>query len=216
MEIFLSRDNEKHRIELAIHDPKAFGELFEEHYDSILRYCIYHTGHVETARDIAAETFYKALKNLWRYRFTGAPFSAWLYRIAGNEVIDYFRKKKHRYISLTETMEREELLSFESRRNLQDEMDALQQKLENNKTYQRIRQVMENMPDHYRNVLVLRFVEEKKISEICEILGKKEGTIKSLISRGLTQLREITEKNILLHAEPVVYTDHTSPEGSLF
>lgn len=211
--VFLDREIEKKLVEQAVNDPNAFGELFEEYYDRILRYCIYHTGQVETARDIAAETFYKALKNLWRYRFIGVPFSAWLYRIAGNEIIDYFRKKKCSHKSLTEAMEREELLSFESRRNLQDEMDILQQRLENNRTYQKIRQTMEKMPVHYRDVLMLRFVEEKKVSEIGEILGKKEGTVKSLLSRGLAFLRKITDDDLQPLDDAIVYTNDTFRVG---
>jgi RNA polymerase sigma-70 factor, ECF subfamily len=195
LEFFLDREKEKCLVESASKDPMAFGELFEEHYDSILRYCIYHTAQVEIARDITAETFYKALKNIWRFRFTGAPFSAWLYRIAANEVTDYFRRKKYTHQSLSEAMEREELVAFEYRKNLQEEMDSLQQKLEENRAYQKIRSAMEKMPLHYRDVLILRFVEEKKIDEICKILGKKEGTVKSLISRGIASLREISQKD---------------------
>lgn len=208
----MNRETEKRLVEQAVHDPKVFGELFEEYYDSILRYCIYHTSHVETARDITAETFYKVFKNLGRFRFTGAPFSAWLYRIAGNEVIDYFRKKKHSNKLLSEAMAREEIESFESRKNLQDEAEALQRKLENNRTYQKVRLAMDKMPLRYRDVLVLRFVEEKKISEICEILGKKEGTVKSLIFRGIAVLKEFSDENRQSSEDPVVYTDNVAPK----
>jgi RNA polymerase sigma-70 factor, ECF subfamily len=207
LEIFLDSEKEKCLIERASKDPKAFGELFEENYDSILRYCIYHTAQVEIARDITAETFYKALKNIWKFRFTGAPFSAWLYRIAGNEVIDYFRRKKYSHKSLTEAMEREELVALEYRTNLADEMDALQQKLEENRAYQKIRSAMEKMPIHYRDVLILRFVEEKKINEICKILGKKEGTVKSLISRGIAFLRDLSQKNSLSQHDSTICTN---------
>jgi RNA polymerase sigma-70 factor, ECF subfamily len=212
--LFLNKETEKRLLEQAVRDPRAFGELFEEYYDAILRYCIYHTGRVETARDIAAETFFKALKSLRRFKFTGAPFSAWLYRIAGNEIIDYFRKKKYSCTSLDEAMEREEIVPFASRGNLQDEADALQQKLEDNRAYWKIRASMEKMPVHYRDVLILRFVEEKRISEICEILGKKDGTVKSLISRGLEALRKISSENPQPSTGSIVFRDGASPEGN--
>ncbi len=211
----MDRETENNLIKNAEHDPRAFGELFEEYHEGILRYCIYHTSQVEIARDITAETFFKALKNLWRYRFTGAPFSAWLYRIAKNEVIDYFRRKKYAPQSLSEAMEREELIAFESRRNLQEEIDAAQKKLEENEAYMKLRSAMEEMPMHYRDVLVLRFVQEKKISEICEILGKKEGTVKSLISRGLVVLREISGKNLQPRISSAVCTDGVLLKESL-
>jgi RNA polymerase sigma-70 factor (ECF subfamily) len=215
MKIFLSREDEQRKILEAVHDPRAFGDLFDAYYDSILRYCLYHTGNVETARDITAETFYKALKNLWRFKCTGT-FSSWLYRIASNEVIDFFRKKKHRCTSLSDAMEQQELLPLELRRNLQDEMDDLQQRLEDNRKYQRIRQMMEKLPVQYRTVLVLRFIEEKKISEIGEILGKKEGTVKSLISRGMTLLREKAEKCTVHTNDIELLSNHSVPEGELF
>lgn len=209
LENFLDSETEKRLIEQASHDPNAFSELFEEHFESILRYCIYHTSQVEVARDITAETFYKALKNIWRFRFIGAPFSAWLYRIASNEVTDYFRSKKYTHTELTEAMEREELVAFEFRKNLQEEVDSLQQKIEDNRTYKKIRGLMEKMPMHYRDVLILRFIEEKKISEIGKILGKKEGTVKSLISRGISNLREISQKDSQPSGDSTVYISDT-------
>jgi RNA polymerase sigma-70 factor (ECF subfamily) len=211
----LDNSTGKRLIEQAAHDPKAFGELFEEHYDSILRYCIFHTATVEVARDITAETFYKALKNLWRYKFTGAPFSAWLYRIARNEVVTYFRKNRYSRKSLDEAMEQEELIPLNLRGNLQEEIDAAQQKLDNNVTYKIIRDSMEALPMKYRDVLLLRFVEEKKICQICEILGKKEGTVKSLISRGIVMLRELSKKQIQLHDSSNFVNDSVMKE-SLF
>jgi RNA polymerase sigma-70 factor, ECF subfamily len=192
----LDKETELHPAGEAARDSEVFGKLFEEHYNSILRYCIYHTAQVETARDIAAETFYKALKNFRKYRFKGVPFSAWLYRIARNEIIDFFRSKKNSHSSLSEAMEHEVLFAFQSHHGLQEEVELLQRKLEENQAYQQIRRKMDKMPVHYRDVLVLRFVEEKKISEICEILGKKEGTVKSLISRGMATLREVAFEKV--------------------
>lgn len=212
----MDRETEKRLVGQAVHDPGAFSELFEEHYDRILRYCIYHTAQVEIARDITAETFFKALKNIRKFRFTGAPFSAWLYRIAGNEVIDFFRSKKYHHTSLTEAMEREELIAFEYRHSIHDEADALQQKLDRNQAYQKIRRAMDKMPIHYRDVLILRFLEEKKIVEICEISGKKEGTVKSLISRGIAALRELTMESVQPQYDSIVSTNKTILKESLY
>ena len=211
----MDEKSEKHLIMRAAKDPAAFGELFEEYFDSILRYCIYHTAHVETARDITAETFYKAFKNINRFRFTAAPFSAWLYRIARNEIVDSFRSKKYRHKKLSEAMKREEFFGFESRSYLVDETEALQQKLEKNRAYQQIRHAMEKLPIHYRDVLVLRYVEEKKISEISTILCKKEGTVKSLISRGISALRELSLEKVQQKYDSTVSINKIIPKESL-
>lgn len=138
----MDRDTEIRLIRQSATDPGAFGELFEENYDRILRYCVYHTAQVEIARDITAETFFKAFKNIGKFHHSSAPFSAWLYRIAANEIVDFFRKKKYRHKLLTETMHGEGLLSFDSRINLQNEADILQRKLDENQTYQNVRRMI--------------------------------------------------------------------------
>jgi RNA polymerase sigma-70 factor (ECF subfamily) len=75
----VDKDAEIKLVEDARRDPEAFGKLFEEYYPKILRYTMYRTGNTEAARDITSETFFKALKNLWKFRWIGTTFSAWLY-----------------------------------------------------------------------------------------------------------------------------------------
>lgn len=185
----MEKEREQQLIRDAINDPSAFSELFEEHYNSILRYCMYHTGQAESARDIAADTFFKALKNIKRYKITAAPFSAWLYRIAGNEITDHFRKNKLRKNLLAREMCKENMVSLEFRDSCQQEVHEIQQLLQENHAYKNIYIMINSMPMVYREVLILRYVENKKNSEICEIINKKEGTVKSLLSRGVALLR---------------------------
>jgi len=151
---------------------------------------MYHTGHVESARDIAADTFFKALKNIKRYKVTGAPFSSWLYRIAGNEIADHFRRNKQRKSLLAREMNTEQMTLLEFRDYCQQEVHEMEQLLINNQAYQSICALIKDMPMLYREVLILRFVENKKNSEISKIVNKKEGTVKSLLSRGVALLRK--------------------------
>jgi RNA polymerase sigma-70 factor (ECF subfamily) len=180
---------EKKLIRQSQKDPRAFGGIFEEYYPRILKYTIYRTGNAEVSRDIASEVFFKALKNLWRYRFTGAPFLAWLYRIAGNEIITYFRKNKYRPMSL-DAVVAERGMEFASRQDLQEEVMQAQEQLETNTVYMQVLKAMRTLPVIYQEVITLRFMDEHSLKEICGILEKKEGTVKSLISRGIRMLRE--------------------------
>jgi RNA polymerase sigma-70 factor (ECF subfamily) len=77
---------ERLRIEQAKTDPQAFGELFDEYYDTIVRYVVRRTADVAVAQDITSEVFIKAFKHLLSFRWQGVLFSAWLYRIAMNEL----------------------------------------------------------------------------------------------------------------------------------
>jgi RNA polymerase sigma-70 factor, ECF subfamily len=77
---------EQELVELSKTDVNAFGCLFERHYDKIFNYTLQRTGNVEIAKDITAETFFKALKNIRKFSWKKVPFSAWLYKISTNEI----------------------------------------------------------------------------------------------------------------------------------
>jgi len=185
----MNKDEERKLVEEARKNPEAFGKLFEIYYSKILRYAIFRTGNVEIARDITAETFYKAVKNLWQFRFLGKTFSAWLYRIAGNLIVDYFRHKKTESVILKSFLRQMKIENQISIINIENEVIEDQKQLDKNKDYEEIKQALFKLPVLYQEVLVLRYIENYKIKEICEILNKKEGTVKSLISRGIGLLK---------------------------
>ena len=170
----------------AQRNPEAFGALFDEYYSKILNYLVRRTGEVALAEDLCSQTFEKALKKLWQFKFRGIAFSAWLYRIAGNELKMHYRSKK--MFSLDSMMEQ---VGFD----VPDSVDLLQElleeegKLQKQKQFLYVREKLQALPLKYQEGLALRFFEEKSLKEIAEILGKKEGTVKSLLSRGLTQLK---------------------------
>jgi RNA polymerase sigma-70 factor (ECF subfamily) len=180
---------EKKLVEAAKKDPEAFGPLFEEYYPRILKYASFRTGNAEIARDVTSETFFKALKNLWQFRWMGFSFSSWLYRIAGNEINMYFRRSKYEPTSLDAVLEKNPSLSPASKHDLEQELLAAQDAIDSNRDYKMIKEELLKLPVIYQEALTLRFFEEMKISEIASALGKKEGTVKSLISRGLAMLK---------------------------
>jgi RNA polymerase sigma-70 factor, ECF subfamily len=180
---------EKELVRRARQEPEAFGVIFDLYHDAIFGYVLKRVGNVPASQDITAETFFKAMDRLWQFRWKNISISSWLYRIATNEVNQYFRKNKNRHRSLDTLMEEE---GFEPR----DDADLFEEILEQERELARadewreVRRHIEELPEKYQEVLVLKYFENKKIAEVAEILGKKEGTVKSLLSRAIARLKE--------------------------
>ncbi len=180
--------NEKDLISRASHDPVAFAVIYEKYYPAIFQYALKRVGSVKTAEDVTSNTFFNALKNLWRFRWQNIAFSAWLYRIATNEINLLFRQGKHKSISLEFLGE----CGFDppALSDVESELDDAEAQLSRHEEFLEAQRLLARLPTKYQEVIALRFFEDKKISEIAKILGKKEGTVKSLLSRGLEKLRE--------------------------
>ncbi len=186
----MEKQAEKQAVEEAKKNPAAFGVIFEAYYPAILRYALHRTGNSAAADDIASEVFFKALNKISSFKWSGVPFSAWLYRIAGNETIDYYRRHSRGPYSYDDPDTGHEVPDKGSGSDMENELILAQDEIDNNKKYMEVKEALKTLPDKYQEVLVLRFLEEKKISEIASILGKNEGTIKSLISRGVDRLKK--------------------------
>jgi len=181
---------EKSIVLKAQKDPQVFGLLFDQYYPKILNYASRRVPSVALAEDIAAETFCIALDKLWQFKWQGVSFSAWLYRIATNLINQYYRNQhKKLTLSLDNWLEK---TGFEpvGDIDLEQEIIDAERELERYDDFAEIRKKLQRLPDRYQAVIALRYFEDKKIKEIAEILGKKEGTIKSLLSRGLDMLRD--------------------------
>lgn len=196
-------------IEEAQRDPEAFGRIFDTYHDRILRYCIHRTGDVETGRDLAAVTFSKAMTQLWRFRWHGIPLSAWLYRIATHEVASHFRGKH--VASLDELLGQG--YEIADPHDIREELMAAQADIERHAQWLVVRRELEQLPLKYQEVISLRFFEEKSLLEIAEILGKRHGTIKSLLSRGLAKLRTQMQPNPEIPVVQVKAENFNSIEG---
>ncbi len=179
---------EKELIKRAKKDPEAFGEIFEEYYEPIFGYVLKRTGNVHVSQDIVSETFFKALDRLWQFRWRNISISSWLYRIATNELSQYFRKNKKIRYSIESLLEKGSM-DFQGEINLEEEIMDQEKELEMAQEWKIAKGIIDSLPEKYQDVLFLRYFEDKKISEIAEILHKKEGTIKSLLSRGLKMVR---------------------------
>jgi RNA polymerase sigma-70 factor (ECF subfamily) len=182
-------EQERELVKKAKNNTEAFGELYDQYYSQIFGYVLKRTANIEAAEDVTSEAFFKALKNLGQFRWRGVPFSSWLYRIATNEIANYFRKSKPWQSSLEEVS---------TSRNFSDpsaETEFLQAETElrRHEEFLALHEGISKLKLKYQEVIVLRFFEDKQLKEIGEILGKREGTVKSLLHRGLEKLRKLTE-----------------------
>lgn len=174
-------------IERAKEDPHAFGELFDKYYDAILNYVVHRTANISLAEELTSNTFFKALKKINSFKWRNVPFSAWLYRIASNEINGYYRKNKNRiYSTIEESHE-----SIEDNLSLADkEIKREEYEIASNMLFLELHNSIKELKYKYQEVVVLKYFEKKNIAEISEITGKPEGTVKSLLHRGLSQLKE--------------------------
>ncbi|RDB04545.1 RNA polymerase sigma factor [Runella aurantiaca] len=175
--------------EFDTNDPQVFGKIYDVFYPKIFGYAFRRVGDYDIARDVAAETFLKAFLNIKKYRFEGHSISAWLYKIATNEINLFFRSQKYRpdlFGQLSEEMlsDRELMAVFEKER-----MDTERQ-MEEYEAFTEVQKHLKTLPVKYQEVIALKYFEEKTLLEISAILDKPEGTVKSLLSRGLEQLRQ--------------------------
>lgn len=177
-------EDEKKQIERAKKNAEAFGKLYDKYYSQIFGYILKRVANLEIAQDVTSETFLKALRNLWQFRWRNVPFSCWLYRIANNEIVNYFRKRKGGWVSL------EKISEPMSSSNPQVEFLEAEDELKKHRDFLMAQEKISKLDIKYQEVISLRFFEQKQIKEIAEILGKKEGTIKSLLHRGLEKLKE--------------------------
>lgn len=170
----------------AIFDRHAFSEIVHK-YEAPMRRYIKRLGCADNndADDVLQEIFIKVFINLNDYD-PNLKFSSWLYRIAHNETISFFRKKKARP-SVLINEDAEEF--FE---NLADDADSVEL------SHQRydagiIQDVLSSLDQKYKEVLVLRFLEEKSYTEISDILRMPEGTVATLINRGKKEFKAALE-----------------------
>jgi RNA polymerase sigma-70 factor (ECF subfamily) len=158
----------------------ALGELYRRHADDIFRYIYYRVGDENVAEDITSDVFVRMLQGLPNYTYRGAPFSAWLYRIAHARVVDHFRRQKVRdHLPLDER-----LPSTEQRPESAVELEE---------EHRTLLEAIGQLTEDQQQVLVLKFIEGFSNIEVATILGKTEGAVKSLQHRALASLQRILE-----------------------
>ncbi|MCL0075630.1 RNA polymerase sigma factor [Dehalococcoidia bacterium] len=165
-------------------DQEAFAELYESHFDNIYRYVALRVGNRMEAEDITQEVFLKAVRSIQSFKWKGIPFSAWLFRIARNEVIDSLRKKSRQpTVPLSELPVIPVSSSGNPHPLVKHEVDVDQ-----------LRAAIRQLTEAQQEVISLRFSAELSIAEVASIMGKSEGAVKSLQHGGIIALRRILSK----------------------
>jgi RNA polymerase sigma-70 factor, ECF subfamily len=167
---------ERELIEAAKLDRSRFGELYENNFERVYAYIARRVRDRDAAQDLTADVFHSALKNLGRFEWRGAPFSAWLYRIAANAIIDR-SKSSGRHIASEVEVE-----DLPDRAEAGPDMDEIEHRA-------RLFKLVERLPRDQSKVIVMRFAEQRSIREIASALKRTEGAIKQLQFRGLQNLR---------------------------
>ena len=186
----MDKETEFQLIQKARTDPAAFGVLYEYYYTPVFGYVFRRLADRNIAQDVTSETFLKAYTNFWKYRWTGVSIGAWFYRIATNEVNMYFRNKKFhttRIDPLNENMD----AGYADTGTKEGEKERLARELKNYDDFLIIQSRLKDLPVKYQEVIALRYFEQKSIKETAEILNKKEGTVKSLLSRAIDRMKDL-------------------------
>jgi len=164
--------------EEAKHNPAAFARLYDHYVQPVYRYLYSRIGIVHDAEDLTSLTFIAAYEALPRYRERG-HFAAWLFRIAQNKLMDYFRGRR-----------------FEAGIDGAEKASEGREPLDNliqDEELSRLKSLINNLNDSEQDLIQLRYVAELPFAEMAELLGKREDAVRKSVYRLLARLRSQME-----------------------
>ena len=168
-------EEERLLVEAAQRDRAAFDKLYDRYFDQIYSYVYYHCGNREQAEDITAATFQRGLEDLPNFRWRGVPYSAWLYRVAGNLLSR--DRRRPAWLELQEGRVDE----------AEEEPDAAWLRREQSSE---LHDAIRGLPHDQRQAILLRFFAGMRNKEVAKVMNRTEGAVKLLVFRGVTNLRE--------------------------
>lgn len=165
----------------------AFIALYQQNQPSVYTYIYYRVGNQMTAEDLTAEVFVRLVKKIHSFKPGKKPILAWLYTIAGNLVKDHYRRNgRTTLLPLNHLPPRKKVYS-----NGHSPAQTIQREQDNS----RLVAAMEQLTEDQRQVVILKFVEQRSNADTAAILGKTEGAVKALQHRALATLRRTLEKD---------------------
>jgi len=157
-------------------DLNSFGPLYDQYIKKIYDFIYFKTHHKQTAEGLTSTTFIKALKGIGSFKSDGGSFQAWVYRIARNTVIDYYRTKKA-------DSSLEDVWDLSTNDDIERDINTAT-KLE------KVQQYLKKLPSEQRDIILLRLWSGLSYQEIAGIVGKTESNCKVILSRTLKKLKE--------------------------
>ena len=163
-------------------DAACFGRLYDHYLTPIYRFIALKVGTRQEAEDLSHEVFISAWQKLPTYQAQGFPFSSWLYKIARNRVIDYYRTKKTH-------------LSIDDEVSVDEDMFGVQSEIDNvldvGLDIAAVKVAMQQLTPEQREVVQLRFLDELSPAEIAKLLDKREGTVRIIQHRAIHKLKQL-------------------------
>lgn len=156
-------------------DLEKFSDLYNHYIDKIYKFIYYRVSDKNICEDIISDVFLKALENIKNFDLKRAYFSAWLYKIAYNSTVDYYRQKK-------------DFTDIDSLWDLGD--DNFLKNFNNNSKIEEIKKYLENFSNSQKEIIIMRVWDDLSYKEISEITGKSEASLKMSVSRILSKLRK--------------------------
>lgn len=170
-----AQSDDRELIERSANDARAVGELYRRHHQAIALYIRRRVGCSHEAEDLTADTFMAMVKYLPRYRYKGAPFRSWLYRLATTQVNRWARRKRRVVMRVL----------WENAHKPVNPKVAPSSRFE----AEQVRLALLSLPARFQAVVSLHYMESMSISAIAQALGCSEGTVKSRLSRGRDKMR---------------------------
>lgn len=152
-----------------------FSQLYDKYFPKIYRFVYYRVSHRETAEDLVSQIFTKALEKIDKFKDDQSRFSAWIYKIANNTVIDHYRTRRD-YQDISEHTD----LYHEE--NIIDKMD-------NKELLNKVARALSNLTPEQKNIVIMRVWDELSYEKIAEIVGKSTAACKMSFSRSVKYLR---------------------------
>ena len=168
-------------------DSRTFVQLYRCHYDAVFRYCAHRLFCRQLAEDVTSDVFLKVVENIRSFKGDEKQFRCWLYRIATNAVNNHLRKaaRRNRILKLACEQANSHVIDCEE----SDEKLAV------------LKKAVFSLRPRYQTIIILRFFENLKLTEIAEVLGSSPGTVRSQLTRALAKLRKFMATQFTVKSE---------------